>query len=35
MNGYEIYVYGSYGFAAVLLLGLCLQTYMTGRRHKK
>ena len=35
MNGYEIYVYGSYGFAVILLLGLCLQTYCAHRKNKK
>lgn len=32
MNGYEVYVYGAYGFAALMLGGLCLMTWLKARR---
>lgn len=32
MNGYEIYVYGSYGFAAIALGWLCLSAWLKARR---
>jgi heme exporter protein CcmD len=35
MNGYEIYVYGAYGFAALLIGGLCLHTYLAARKNKQ
>lgn len=32
MNGYELYVYGAYGFTALMLGGLCLITYLQARK---
>ncbi len=32
MNGYELYVWGSYGFTALMLGGLCLHTYLKARK---
>ncbi|HEY8189151.1 MAG TPA: heme exporter protein CcmD [Micavibrio sp.] len=34
MNGYALYIWGSYGFAAFALGLLCLSTFLKSRRHK-
>lgn len=34
MHGYGYYIWGAYGFAAIMLVGLTLQTIMKGRKKK-
>ena len=35
MNGYGLYVWGSYGFAAIVLIALVLATYIRAHEIKQ
>ncbi|MBP1888293.1 heme exporter protein CcmD [Sinorhizobium mexicanum] len=35
MNSYSIYVYGSYGLAALVMIGVTLWTWADGRARQK